>query len=472
MKEGKVRWTNREEQVAFGKNISALLQIKFGSVLISDNQGAGEVAILVLTGKGVSKNKMKEIKKYISQSYQLNEKDISGGHGHPDGTIVINISEITNASREIIKQETNNKIFAPVKVKKCIEIKKNMQKTISPPVISVEIEKTEISIEEIQVKQTQIETQNPKSVVMETISLIKKGRALFSVFMTTMFRFEGIISDKKDKIFEFENKKKDQDCQNISFRNEVEAKMAHKALTWFYGEATDLPILEGKDVMVNFFAYDLQINRPTYVSFCFPPIQGEDLERIRKRCVHVLTGYKPSVVEIINDDFFKVNYLTLSTTNKFFGLIQKMGWQVEMKDDFIICKFSTRITSKNEAIVEAPVEIIPVPESKNLGLDKNFISPRSVTEKVNEVFPKEEIPTEEVKSTPETTVAKAETNNLFIPQEEQEVLSELQNLYADKRLFSKLPAEMQKEVFSRIRMNYREEHTLAYAQGLLSFFKK
>lgn len=468
-------WKDRQEQSVFCKGISTLVGIKFGSIFISDEQGGGEVSILVLQGRGVSGNKMKEVKKYIKNSFKLEEKDISLNHGHTKGTIVVNMSEINLASKKIIEEEIYNKIILPDRVKKTKDrhLKLPIQKTLPIPISSNKIEELKVATEEIKVEQTiEIETQPKTTITMETISLIKKGRSLFSSFLTTMFRFEGIISDKKDKIFEFEKKKKDQDCQTISFRNETEAEMAHKALTWFYGEANDLPILEGRDVMVNFFAYDLQIERPIYISFCFPPVQGEDIEKIKKRCIHVLTGYKPSVLEIINDDFFKVNYPRVSTTNKFFGLIQKMGWQAEMRDDLIICKFrpkpevaaennpTTATSTETEEVITTPdvsestpeaeeVALVSEPVKKVLDLGTNFLSPRSMPLLAEE------------------SSKLISIKDLF---SQAEAILKFKEMYKDDIRWSPVPSEKKAKIIDILRKDLRSSEPQVFAKYLLGIY--
>jgi hypothetical protein len=469
MNENQTSWESREQQVVFAKNIASLLQKKFGSILSASYQGAGEVADLLITGRGVSASKMEEVRNFLTKSYKLDLHKIKN-HGHVRGTILIHISEVSEASRKIVEEEILNKIILPERI---LKSKKNRQNISTTDVSDVESKTKEGDMPDA-IKEEIIENQNPEKMEKEPFVVIKKGRTLLSVFLTIFFKFEGIVlSNKKDRIFSFDEKKTE-DCQTISFRNEAEAEMGYKALTWYYDQAKDLPILEGRDVMVNFFSLSLErTKRPIYVSFCFPPTQGDSVEIIKSRAMHVLTGYKPSSIYVINGDSFSICYARLVTTQKFFELIKEMGWDAFMQDDLIICKFRVKpeiatddthadeVTPETEEITPVTEstpevkEVTPVsePQKKVLDLGSNFVSPRDIT-----------LPT-----LPEGVFGIIEVKPLSIKDlfSQAEAIEKFKQLHADEYRWKKIPVEKQKRIVEILKKDLKNSELEVFAEYLL-----
>lgn len=365
-------WQGRNEQVNFAMHISDLLLKNFGRIFNSKYQGAGKIASLVITGHGINPKKMDEIRKFLIQKYGLKLHRING-HGHTVGTIVVHICEISLASQKKVEEDFRNVIIGS-EVSKRIVNKTLSEKQKSFDSIIEKVDENLPLYAADMIENNEITKTN--TTTMETFSIIKKGRALISNFLTVMFRFEGIISsDKKDKIFSF-NEKKNDDVQIISFRNEVETDMSFKALTWYYGGTNpkECPIQEGNEVWVNFFSLDVIKKRPIYINFTLAPLKGENLKQIGRRINHVMTGYYTSVLEIVNNDCFKIAYARVSTTTRFFELIVGMGWIAEMKDDVIICSFraNDKVSSFIESSIESP--IISSPESSVPTVDVKPVS--------------------------------------------------------------------------------------------------
>lgn len=452
-------WNDRNEQVSFAMHINDLIAKKFGRITSSKYQGGGKVASLLITGHDVNPKKMDEIRKFLIQKYGLKLHCIKG-HIHIVGTIVVHICEISEASRKRVEDDFKKIIINPIASKQAAGKTTRKQQTVvsatekATAIIPQVIEESEPVV----VNESKTETKNIS--IMEKFSIIKKGRLLISFFLTTIFKFEGLIaSGKKDKIFSF-NEEKDDDLQIISFRNEAETEIAHKAIAWYYGYGA-LPNegigKEGNDVWMNFFALDVIKKRPIYINFTLPPLKGESKEQISKRINHVLTGYKTSKLEIINEDSFEIAYSRVVTTIKFFELIVEMGWNAKFTDDSIICQFRQEVKTETDEPSSVITEVNSI-SSQNESIqpvnEQVTSSPADQSSRLSSyIFP----------GLPMSFLKKLKTR--------EELYLEVEKVYNNQPFFSKLKEENQQQIIEVIEQGYAEAHPNEYVEMLLKLLK-
>ena len=385
-------WNDRNEQINFAMHMKDLLLKEFGGIINSKYQGAGKIACLVITGHDVNPKKMDDIRRFLTNNYGFNLHRIKG-HSHIAGTIIVHISEISEKTRKKVEDDFKKIIIDPIVSTKQATIKTTERQQ---EVVSTTEEKVDVPVSQVneESEETTIVEANPIKTITPTMqerfSVIKKGRALISAFLTTIFRFEGsMTSDKKDKVFSF-NKEKNDDIQIISFKDEADTEIAFKGLTWHYGSLASKGVeKEGNEVWANFFTLDVVKKRPIYINFTLPPLKGENIEQIAKRVTHVLTGYKTSKLEIVDEFSFEVAYARAATTSKFFELIVEMGWNAELVNDVVVCQFRQDVKINDEASVSEthaiPSEESPKDEIKSISI-KDLFSQAEAILKIKEIY--------------------------------------------------------------------------------------
>ena len=272
----------------------------------------------------------------------------------------------------------------------------------------------------------------------KTRNVLRDGWFCLTVFLTAFFRFEGIRSlDKEIKLFNFDLVE-NQDMQAIHFRNEIEAKLAHVALSWF---ANTPQKLEGNMVIVNFLDMDFYGHRSKNIAYCLPPKERTSIKGIARRARRVFSGQTP-IIEIICKDSFKISYSDISTTKKFFELIKEMNWNCELiSNNQIICYFD-----------KLEIDQIMPEENNSEAEDDKVIS--HLEEKQVEVIE------DNLHVIPFVPVVKDFTK--------VEVLEELYRMYHDNDLWSQLSSQTQEQIIVVLRKDFRDKNPEVYARYLLN----
>ncbi len=412
---------SRVEQVAVGDKLLALLKKEVQVGFRGPYQGSakGSVAILVITANSPSL-KSKALS-YISKQTGFDaSKESIVNHGDIAKTIVINLSTTPPGFTKGI--ESSYKLLFP----------NGHKKEKAKPIVEAEVP--------VVVKAPPVEApkaEEKKRLVSKTVSLSK--------FLSTMLVHEMMITDPtldtKDyrlKAFCSHDKKKEDDYNVINCNSLEIAENVEKAINWFYSNNEAIRV----DSTVMFKIPDSIEEKKIGINFCLPPSHNSDEDEVRRRLHRVAFGSKPvSIVK--GTSSFLVKYLKKNTAPKIFSLLKGMGWDVIKSNDLIYINLL------------------------DLTKDENAVTtPTAAEEKLSPAVE----PLVRVVDAP--VPALNQQGCIPFIHSKEEALEEIERIYSDARLFSRLPKDVQARFVSILKAAYNESHPVEYANTLLEFFKK
>ncbi len=262
--------------------------------------------------------------------------------------------------------------------------------------------------------------------LVEKDPLPKEGKTLKSLSLqfSSYLKFEGVPTGqfkctKEGGFFHIE-------CANESI-----AEMLERLSTWRIGNPS--LVCRNDTTVVIDGSLKLLKNESTHrAHFCSPPSKDAKKAEIEKRLRHISSGSIPRV-SVLKGNKFLVAYSHRPFVPKMLSLVVSMGWNavVNEKDErSFILNIGTEITG---------TELKRVGNVSCSDKDSNH------------------------QQTPVAVPA--------LVKDREEAFKELNTLYNDPRLFSKLSKETQQEVACVLKEHWKNENPEDFAKGLLQFLK-
>lgn len=425
----------REAQVAIGRKIAALIKKEVGEGFTDKYQGStkGKVAIMVIIGSNVSF--ISKVKSYLWNHCHISPEKIKGHGSGLETTIKIHLSEFKSETLAKIEEEYI-RVFPECKSK----------------IVPIVAKPTTAADEAIEVQR-------------KAMSSATRLRISISTFLINVFEFENSYVEIKEDIKNLFSycKEKNDSLQLILCKNEQVAVRIEQALQWLIGNPMFV-IRTGKEIMVNFSEMP-PLEKRSGINFCFPPNKNATTNEVIARLHRVNYVSTPKMVsKTDNYDFFTVQYFQKKTVPKVLDIINNMGWNAwpANNGDLIICTHpeDQNEKEKRQASSQQVVEVSSVVEEKT-------VIPAS--EQVIE----EEVHADKYLALPGFATKQPETiGDVFSTvQSKDEAFIELNILYHNFRLFSKLSPETKEEIKNTLKQVFMEEYTEEYVQTLLHFLK-
>lgn len=417
---------SREQQIALGKKITALVEKQIGPSFNSKYQGSGKVAILRIAASKL--DMIKTARSYIQNdlSLEIQSSNPQNHKNHGSGmkrTILINLSE--QKPETILKVESTFKLM----------LENGNLKKVAPVVTASEtsIPDTDSLVEKTE-KQLAIEATNHMNhKIHEMVEEDSKSpMKSISLFLASLFSAEQDIMNplSKDKLkvreLFFYGAEKD-GYHALCCCDEVTAAKIEKALQWFLGKNWALRLEDyDLDVMVDLSKVEQKKKRVAGILYCFPPSYSASIDEVLARVYRLSHDSKPEM-GCIGNYSFEVSFGKKKMALKIFTYMQQMGWFVTLseKEDRILIYTG----------------------------DKKEFSPPSNSE-VKEVIP-----------------VSNEREIIPLVKCKEEALNEIEKIYKDPYTFSKLSKETQNRFVFVLKSAYKEARPEEYAKSLLEFFK-
>lgn len=419
---------NRPEQELLARKMVAILYKEFGRKAFKpDYQGPKEGSICTLVLKGNDFAEMQNIRTYLHKPLMVHYEKILN-HGSIKTTIKIQISELDSDEVNVV-EAMHEGLFPNAKCYK-VEIK-----TETP----VEIKAVEHR---------------------KAMSQLTKFRSGISSFITNIFEFENKFlpeSKKRDvkNLFNF-CKERDESLQTVICKDEETAIRIESALQWLIDGNNPNIICRTKAEIVVIYSElptNLSRNHPG-INFRFPPSRGAGSAEIGIRILGVKSTPSPFDIYAVNStDTFLVTYARKSSAHKILILLKDMGWNVWIttEEDLMVCTLPC--TNGDQSSSTEPI----VSEFANV---EDNVPSISEIEIVHHADPKYLI-------VPGLAHEETVGNILCVVHSKDDAFIELNQLYLNDSLFSKLSSEMQDEIKRTLKRIFQEEKTEEYAQMLL-----
>ena len=471
---------SRADQVTFGLKIEVLIgeELKFFANVDYQAPQDSKVAVMIITDDNLSH--IWKTKSYILKNFQMVDNKIIG-HGSIAGTLKYNLSEVKLTSFE--KIEERYKLLFPEGHKKVDGKHPHLvpEKVLMPVVKS-------------------IITKQPKETKVKAESRTVGLSQFLKAFLCSDKKISHInFNSKECHLSHFLAYRKDMIDKNdvLNYIDESVAIKVEAGVEWLLG--SKFVAREGSQVLVDLSEWKDRERRLGSINFTLPPTHNSSTDEVSKRLARANITSKPTSVRW-KDDSFLITYQWRTTGGRVFDVIKEMGWNAGLDDYGNLLVYPSDVPKAEEIKVEdaenlQPAEkILPVVEEEAQDVSQGADS--SKNEKQNEAevsastkheFPNVEKTEVVVKKREHVLTGLYKANKEKLEKSEQvttdpllphlvhgkkDAFSELEKLYDDKRLFSMLPNQMQEEVISALKRNFREEHPVDYAAYLLSLLKK
>lgn len=465
---------SREEQVELGKKIAALVEKEVGSVFAADsNQGAGVIAILKIVAH--KEDVTNKIKKFLRVDLGLalqNGKENHKNHGSGmKCTALVNLAEIRlDAVKRI---ENLHKLTCVEKVKPVVvkNVKsENKEVAQAAPVITDSAPKTETAIEKRKYSQR-----------------MQSGQMTLSLYISSLLSFGKMLDNGGEEPKDFSindyfkyGKKTDDNFVTLSCIDEKIATSIEQLVCWLIG--AEGVLRDEMDVTVDLSRMKNFENKKHYIQFTLPPKEGVTAANLKKMLLRVNSGAKPKkvIAHKTIPNVFVVSYVKKTTANTVKNIIVGMGWSViesPENEGFIFINVGQNVPAVEKEAQVTPLNDVQAHNESNSS--EELPSPPAIV-----FLPVEGENTQSkhlnnfVGTVPDQ---KPHASSYVFPglqvnffkklQTKEEAYAELEKIYNDQALFSKLTEENQKQIVDILEEGYAQAHPNEYVEMLLKILK-
>ena len=460
---------DREQQVILGKKISAIVEKKVGlNYSSSTKQGGGVVAILKFTTD--STTAIDKLKSYLRTELGLllqNPKERHKNHGSGMRcTVLINLSEIQPDA--VLRIEGIFKVSCSgsrIAVREALEESKDKPAIIpaasapAPIAPVVQVAPVIPVAENVAVKRNR----NPSTGKMSL------SRYIISFLSFEVSIIDKILSSKIGDFFTYDKEEKG-DFTVLHCADEKTSWRIEQLLNWLIGSPNI--IVATKDITVDLSKIKNMDEKSYQIRFSLPPTPDSKSDDIRQRLLRVNPSAKPKDIRNTRRNLYAISYTKKTTSISMHEILSGMGWNTEYlpaknlllvytnkKEEAVVATVVSEVPAmgslandQQEEIPVASQSFVSVPADKSSKLEnkKSEVAPVNVSAYI---FP----------GLPIGFIEKLKTK--------EEVYLELEALYNDQALFSKLNEEIQLRIITVMQEGYKQMHPNAYAEMLLELYK-